>query len=62
MKKLMIVEHSFAHLVGHAIKQLYPEAKMAIGPVIKNGFYYDIDCEKNLSTDELKIIENKIKN
>ena len=56
-----IVRHSFAHLVGHAIKQLYPEAKMAIGPVIKNGFYYDIDCEKNLSTDELKIIENKIK-
>ena len=47
--------------MGHAIKQLYPEAKMAIGPVIKNGFYYDIDCEKNLSTDELKIIENKIK-
>ena len=48
-----VVRHSFAHLVGHAIKQLYPEAKMAIGPVIKNGFYYDIDCDKPLSTEEL---------
>ena len=35
-----IVRHSFAHLIGHAIKQLYPDTKMAIGPVIKNGFYY----------------------
>ena len=37
-----IIRHSFAHLVGHAVKQLYPTAKMAIGPVIENGFYYDI--------------------
>ncbi len=36
------IRHSFAHLVGHAVKQLYPEAKMAIGPVIEDGFYYDI--------------------
>ena len=56
-----VVRHSFAHLVGHAIKQLYPEAKMAIGPVIKNGFYYDIDCDKPLSTEELSLIEKKIK-
>ena len=56
-----VVRHSFAHLVGHAIKQLYPEAKMAIGPVIKNGFYYDIDCDKPFSTEELSLIEKKIK-
>ena len=56
-----IVRHSFAHLIGHAIKQLYPNAKMAIGPIIKNGFYYDIDCEESLSLDDLKIIEKKIK-
>ena len=56
-----IVRHSFAHLIGHAIKQLYPDAKMAIGPVIKNGFYYDIDCDKSLNEDELILIENKIK-
>ena len=56
-----IVRHSFAHLIGHAIKQLYPNAKMAIGPIIKNGFYYDIDCEESLSLDDLKTIEKKIK-
>ena len=56
-----IVRHSFAHLIGHAIKQLYPNAKMAIGPVIKNGFYYDIDCDKSISIDELALIEKKIK-
>ena len=55
-----IVRHSFAHLIGHAIKQLYPNAKMAIGPVIKNGFYYDIDCDKPLSVDDLSVIEKKI--
>ena len=56
-----IVRHSFAHLIGHAIKQLYPNAKMAIGPIIKNGFYYDIDCEESLSLEDLKTIEKKIK-
>ena len=56
-----IVRHSFAHLIGHAIKQLYQNAKMAIGPVIKNGFYYDIDCDKPISIDELALIEKKIK-
>ena len=40
---LEIIRHSCAHLFGHAIKQMYPEAKMAIGPTIDNGFYYDID-------------------
>ena len=55
-----IVRHSFAHLIGHAIKQLYPEAKMAIGPVIKNGFYYDIDCDKSFNVEDLSAIENKI--
>ena len=42
-----IIRHSFAHLMGHAIKQLYPTAKMAIGPVIENGFYYDVDYERS---------------
>ena len=37
-----IIRHSCAHLVGHAVKQLFPEAKMVIGPVIEEGFYYDI--------------------
>ena len=41
---LDIIRHSCAHLfVGHAIKQIFPETKMAIGPIIEDGFYYDID-------------------
>ncbi len=56
-----IIRHSFAHLIGHAVKQLYPTAKMAIGPVIENGFYYDIDCDHNLSEFDLKKIESKIR-
>ena len=43
-----IIRHSCAHLVGHAVKQLYPDAKMVIGPVIEDGFYYDIATEKPL--------------
>lgn len=57
---LEIIRHSFAHLIGHAVKQLYPSAKMAIGPTIENGFYYDIDCETPLTTDDLAIIEKLI--
>ena len=56
-----IIRHSCAHLFGHAIKQLYPEAKMAIGPVIEDGFYYDIDLEHKLSEVELGEIENRMK-
>ena len=41
-----IVRHSCAHLLAHALKQIYPSAQMAIGPVIKNGFYYDIKLDK----------------
>ncbi len=57
---LEIVRHSFAHLVGHAVKQIYPEAKMAIGPVIEDGFYYDIEFTNPLSESDLKKIESKI--
>tara|TARA_B100000963_G_C22617519_1_gene668138 strand:- start:647 stop:2557 length:1911 start_codon:yes stop_codon:yes gene_type:complete len=57
---LEIIRHSFAHLIGHAVKQIYPSAKMAIGPVITNGFYYDIEFEENLSESDLKEIEEKI--
>ena len=56
-----IIRHSFAHLVGHAVKQLYPTAKMAIGPVIENGFYYDIAYEKSFLPDDLRKIETRIK-
>ena len=45
---LEIIRHSCAHLLGHAIKQLWPHTKMAIGPVIDNGFYYDVDLDRTL--------------
>ena len=58
---LEIIRHSCAHLFGHALKQFYPEAKMAIGPVIDDGFYYDIDFEKKLTEEDLLKIEERMK-
>ena len=52
-----IIRHSCAHLLGHAVKQLYPTAKMVIGPVIDNGFYYDIAYERSFTADDLAAIE-----
>ncbi|WP_100641710.1 threonine--tRNA ligase [Alteromonas facilis] len=57
---LEIIRHSCAHLIGHAIKQLYPDAKMAIGPTIDNGFYYDVDLPEALSNDDLAKIEKRM--
>ncbi|WP_394190788.1 threonine--tRNA ligase [Pseudoalteromonas atlantica] len=57
---LEIIRHSCAHLIGHAVKQLFPEAKMAIGPTIDNGFYYDIDMEHSLSQEDLDAIEKRM--
>ena len=56
-----IIRHSFAHLIGHAIKQLYPETKMAIGPVIENGFYYDIALDQSLTPEDLQKLEQRMK-
>ncbi len=56
-----VMRHSCAHLLGHAIKQLYPEVKMAIGPVIENGFYYDVDAPFSLTPDDLDKIEQRMK-
>ena len=53
--------HSSAHLMAHAIKRLYPDTKFAIGPSIENGFYYDIDLDKQLSPDDLEHIEKEMK-
>ena len=58
---LEIIRHSCAHLFGHAIKQMYPQAKMAIGPTIENGFYYDIDLDISLNDKDLEAIEKKMK-
>jgi threonyl-tRNA synthetase len=56
-----IIRHSCAHLVGHAVKQLYPEAKMVIGPVIEDGFYYDIWYERPFTPEDIAAIEARMK-
>ena len=56
-----VIRHSCAHLIGHAVKQLFPEANMVIGPVIENGFYYDIAVEKPFTADDLRVIEDRMR-
>ena len=58
---LEIIRHSCAHLVGHAVKQLYPTAQMVIGPVIEEGFYYDIAYERPFTPDDLAAIEARMR-
>ena len=58
---LDILRHSCAHVFGHAIKQIYPEVKMVIGPVIDNGFYYDILSNEPITEKDLKVIENRMR-
>ncbi len=55
-----IIRHSFAHLIGHAVKQIYSDIKMAIGPVIEDGFYYDVFSEYRFTPEDLIKIENRI--
>lgn len=56
-----VFRHTSAHMLAQAIKRLYPEAKLAIGPSIENGFYYDIDLEHRLSAEDLEKIEKEMK-
>ena len=58
-EKLEMMRHSCAHLIAAAVQKLYPNAKFGVGPVVENGFYYDIDFGVNISEDDLKKIENK---
>ena len=57
---LEIIRHSCAHLLGHAIKQLFPDVKMAIGPTIENGFYYDVDLDRSLTQEDIDAIEKRM--
>jgi len=60
-KELEMKRHSMAHILAKAIMSLYPEAKLTIGPAIDNGFYYDIDLDKNLKPEDFPVIEKKMK-
>ena len=55
-----IIRHSSAHLLGHAVKQLYPDVKMVIGPVIEDGFYYDIYSERPFTPEDMEKIEARM--
>ena len=61
-EKLSVLNHSCAHLLAQAIKHLYPEAKFWVGPVVEEGFYYDIDLgDKRLTEEDLPLIEKEMK-
>ena len=56
-----IIRHSTAHLLAQAVKQLFPQAQVTIGPMIEDGFYYDFSFERPFTPDDLKAIEGKMK-
>jgi len=57
---LEIIRHSTAHLLAHAVKQLFPHAQVTIGPVIENGFYYDFSIAQSFTPDDLQQIEKRM--
>ncbi len=58
---LNILRHSTAHVLAQAVQDLFPEAKLGIGPPIENGFYYDFDVPQPFGPDDLKAIEQKMR-
>lgn len=60
-ESLEILRHSTAHLMAQAIKRLYKNVKLGVGPVIENGFYYDIDLEESITPEDLPKIEKEMK-
>jgi threonyl-tRNA synthetase len=57
---LEVIRHSTAHLLAQAVKALFPEAQVTIGPVIEDGFYYDFACDHHFSPEDLELIETKM--
>lgn len=53
--------HTTSHIMAQAVKRLFPDAKVTIGPAIDNGFYYDFDVEKPFSEEDLRAIEEEMK-
>src|SRR5580704_12409683 len=57
---LNAMRHSLAHIMATAIQELYPKAKFGVGPVVENGFYYDVDLPQTLGSEDLAKIEAKM--
>jgi threonyl-tRNA synthetase len=55
-----VYRHSTSHIMAHAVKELFPQAKLAIGPATDDGFYYDFDIDRPLSSEDLETIEKKM--
>lgn len=60
-ENLHILRHSASHIMAQAVQKLFPETKLAIGPAIDNGFYYDFDSEHSFTEEDLTKIENEMK-
>jgi threonyl-tRNA synthetase len=58
---LEVLRHSMAHIMADAVQRLWPEARLAIGPAVEHGFYYDIDCPHAFSDEDLRAIEKEMK-
>ncbi|MDR0753675.1 MAG: threonine--tRNA ligase [Holosporaceae bacterium] len=58
---LEIMRHTSSHIMAQAIKELWPNAKISIGPVIENGFYYDVSCDYQITPDDFEKIEKKMR-
>ena len=61
MNELQTLRHSASHIMAQAVKRLYPEVKLAIGPAIDTGFYYDFDTENGFTPDDLDKLEAEMK-
>ena len=59
--KIERMRHSVAHVLAMAVMEMFPEAKLAIGPTVENGFYYDVDLPRTLIPEDLVLLENKMK-
>ena len=57
---LEVIRHSTAHLLAYAVKELFPEAQVTIGPVVENGFYYDFACKRPFTPEDMAAIEKKM--
>src|SRR5829696_3719715 len=55
------IRHSAAHIMAQAVVEMFPEAKYTIGPPVENGFYYDFDLPRNLTPEDLQLIEKRMR-
>ena len=59
--ELFRIRHSAAHIMAEAVVEMFPTAKVAIGPAIADGFYYDFDLPRSLTPDDLEVIEKRMR-